>query len=484
MELTNCQTAAYHGIKEWSESSYLFCTLSGAAGTGKTTLLGAVLKELKQRNHTCVTAPTHQARQQIANKTGFINATIQSILGLKPNVELDNYDPNKPEFAPTGRELMSTFRLIVIDECSMLNDKLYDNIIELAKRYNTKVLFVGDKYQLKPVEQNTLAKPFVYSDTCPIFELKEIVRQAADNPISILLTAIRYDLAKENNEDFTIELKNFYQAVTSYPIYLGAIQLKPSDKALDWVIKNIPVTSGYNLTTNESEFAKEIMTAYKSEDYSDDPYFAKVLAFTNIRVSNLNISIRNRLMKTESLLVPGDLLVGYKTIIHDREEKLVNSKQYVVLDVKESTNHGIEVYRVTLNCIDDANVTNLDVVNPRSYRAFVHFQQKNYRKLKMGDYLAKMDTFQSIHSMGNIFPEGLDLVIENMPVKAIPKFLPRKTIDYAYALTIHKSQGSTYTKAFVDGKDIAKYSRRDRDNYLRLLYVACSRASEQTVLLY
>jgi exodeoxyribonuclease-5 len=483
MELTNCQSNAYQGIIEWSESSQLFCTLAGAAGTGKTTLLGAILKQIKQRNHCVVTAPTHQARQQIANKTGRPNATIQSILGLKPNVELDNFDPNKPEFITTGRELIASFRLIVIDECSMLNDDLYDFIIELAKRYNTKVLFVGDKYQLKPVGQNTLAKPFLYSTIYPIFELKEIVRQAADNPISILLTAIRNELACINNEDNYTELNNFYESVSNYPEYKDEIRLRDSSKTLSWVIDNIPVTSGYHITKDELQFARDTMEQYRSEDFNDDPYTVKVLAYTNGRVSDLNLTIRNRLMKANDVIVVGDLLVGYKTVIEDRDELLVNSRQYVVSNVVSKTLFDINCYKVTIDCIDDESFSEILIVKPEDYYKFVTFQQNAYRKYKMGDYLARMDNFQTIHNMADIYPDGVHVNIEGLDYKAMPKFLPRKTIDYAYALTVHKSQGSTYDQVFVDGKNLAKYSSRDRDNYLRLLYVACSRASEKTTVL-
>lgn len=56
-----------------------------------------------------------------------------------------------------------------------------------------------------------------------------------------------------------------------------------------------------------------------------------------------------------------------------------------------------------------------------------------------------------------------------------------KSIDYAYALTIHKSQGSTFRNVYVDASNIRV--AKDRDLSLRLLYTALSRATNKAIIL-
>ena len=58
-----------------------------------------------------------------------------------------------------------------------------------------------------------------------------------------------------------------------------------------------------------------------------------------------------------------------------------------------------------------------------------------------------------------------------------------KGIDYAYALTIHKSQGSTYKDVYIDVKDI-RNSTKTRSLALRLLYTALSRPTNKALLLF
>lgn len=52
-------------------------------------------------------------------------------------------------------------------------------------------------------------------------------------------------------------------------------------------------------------------------------------------------------------------------------------------------------------------------------------------------------------------------------------------VDFPHALTVHKSQGSTYENVFLDMEDLGKCADKDYDLYLRLMYVAVSRASDK-----
>jgi hypothetical protein len=55
-------------------------------------------------------------------------------------------------------------------------------------------------------------------------------------------------------------------------------------------------------------------------------------------------------------------------------------------------------------------------------------------------------------------------------------------LDYPYATTVHKSQGSTYEEVFIDSKDLSQVAQKDGVMYLKLMYVAVSRASNKVFM--
>jgi len=93
--LTEHQSSILNDLFRWLDSDVLFHTLIGNAGTGKTTILKEFVKQNKYRSDTVITAPTHKAKKVAETVIGINGATIQSILGLRPNTDLDNFDINK-----------------------------------------------------------------------------------------------------------------------------------------------------------------------------------------------------------------------------------------------------------------------------------------------------------------------------------------------------------------------------------------------------
>src|SRR5574343_473412 len=104
--LSQDQEKALSAMTEWlnnargKRDSSIFFALSGYAGTGKTTLLKAFLQSLKfPSSRVCICAPTHKAKKVLQNKTSWRNAeTLQALLGLKLDINLDEFDPNNPAF--------------------------------------------------------------------------------------------------------------------------------------------------------------------------------------------------------------------------------------------------------------------------------------------------------------------------------------------------------------------------------------------------
>lgn len=122
--------------------------LVGRAGTGKTTVLGALLlsKRLKD-DGVLFLAPTGKARVRITQKTGVDARTVAQFL-----YSLDRYDGRRqrPRFDGPGQSRVA--RTVVIDECSMLTmDDLVAVLRALDLGHVTRIILVGDPNQLPPI---------------------------------------------------------------------------------------------------------------------------------------------------------------------------------------------------------------------------------------------------------------------------------------------------------------------------------------------
>lgn len=198
MDLTNGQYDARSRIFHWyREGGHSPFYLGGLAGSGKTTLIKHIIGEAK--GHIAVLAPTNKAAKVLRSKGVLQAQTIHSFLYGQPEFgECDcgsedkrNHEPKCPalkmKFAARGLfnamgEIIEEVPpvLIIVDEASMVNKKMADDLI--AK--GVPILAVGDPGQLPPVEG---AAGFGE----PTYELTEIMRQAADNPIIRLAHAVR-----------------------------------------------------------------------------------------------------------------------------------------------------------------------------------------------------------------------------------------------------------------------------------------------------
>ena len=149
--LTKGQNEAVQDILRWSELSIYssdennIYNLSGAAGTGKTTVVTAIIKALKGFK-IMVSAPTHKAKEVISEITKKPGVTIHSLLGLKPNIELENFDPNNPTYQQLGEQSISKADIHIIDECSMINKELTKLLIKQAIANKVRIIFVGESF--------------------------------------------------------------------------------------------------------------------------------------------------------------------------------------------------------------------------------------------------------------------------------------------------------------------------------------------------
>jgi exodeoxyribonuclease-5 len=164
---TREQSKALYEIAEFvdPDNTEDFYILAGAAGTGKTSMLKAVvdyLAELETGMYLC--APTAQAAKVLSVKTGKTANTIQKVI-YRTRFNEDG----QVSFLKKANELEG-YSIFLVDEASMVSDELSQgmfsapngvltDLIEFCKEGNrkNKIIFIGDRYQLPPVNEKIRA---------------------------------------------------------------------------------------------------------------------------------------------------------------------------------------------------------------------------------------------------------------------------------------------------------------------------------------
>ena len=86
--------------------------------------------------------------------------------------------------------------ILLIDECSMVNEILFDYIVNACELKNTKIIWIGDYAQICPVKEKKLSKAFLIDS---IFRLTKVYRQKGDNPLLDILYELRSEARYEFN---------------------------------------------------------------------------------------------------------------------------------------------------------------------------------------------------------------------------------------------------------------------------------------------
>jgi len=168
------RTALRHAL------AHKFSLLTGGPGTGKTTILRAlvdILRAKKVRVH--LAAPTGRAAQRLAETTGGFASTIHRLL---------KYDPARGGFESNeDRPLATDF--LVVDEASMLDTRLAAALLQAAPA-RAHVLLVGDTDQLPSVGAGNVLKDLIATGRLPVTRLDVIYRQQGQSAIVTTAHAI------------------------------------------------------------------------------------------------------------------------------------------------------------------------------------------------------------------------------------------------------------------------------------------------------
>ncbi len=157
---------------ETAASSKLM-VLTGGPGTGKTTILKAIIEVFsKHKAKILLAAPTGRAAKRMAEACGREACTIHRLL---------EYSPKEDGFAKNENNPLAC-GLLVVDEASMMDTMLAYHLLKAAPLGAT-VIFVGDVHQLPSVGPGNVLGDFIASGAMPVVELVEVFRQAASSDI-------------------------------------------------------------------------------------------------------------------------------------------------------------------------------------------------------------------------------------------------------------------------------------------------------------
>jgi len=149
--------------------------ITGGPGTGKTTIINAILKIFsKLKVKTLLAAPTGRAAKRMSETTGHEAQTIHRLL---------EYSFAKGGFQK-NEEKPLTCDLLILDEVSMIDTVLMHHLTKAIPTFST-VILVGDVNQLPSVGAGNVLNDIIASGVIPVVELKEIFRQARESRITV-----------------------------------------------------------------------------------------------------------------------------------------------------------------------------------------------------------------------------------------------------------------------------------------------------------
>jgi exodeoxyribonuclease-5 len=432
--------------------------LQGKGGTGKTTIIKKVLDSVREKESVLAIAPSHKAKKVLdrsinsdKKKKPVNTITLASALAIKLDESTGKFEPDI--FArQKGRVPIKKASIILIDESSMVSDNLLQEIKQMMSP-NAKIIFMGDRAQLPPVGQETDSKVF---DIKTGYTLTEKMRQAATSPIINIGTKVSENVESGNP---VIE------------------PIAPSDR----VNSTDPISgSSIKWESSVNNALQEFVEDFRKAD--GDVNFAKIVTFNNQNhpnpqsVKNLNEKVRARLYGENAAtnqFLPGEMLTSYNSYSKDPQNPEVppefnNSEDLIVINstLRKSTPITItvqsqekgrrskqfvfDVENLTLKNEDGKTLDNIPVIANSSKEAFKAAVSELYKTDRQMAY--------------RLSAEFAD-------------------IEYGYAITSHKAQGSTYTNVYVMEDNIMGPSNGGSTKAKnQSLYVAVSRPTTKLVM--
>lgn len=423
--------------KETDDGAFL---LEGYAGSGKSSLFWMFYEQLISggKNYkVAVTSCTNKAVSVVENmapkkyRSQVEFLTIHSLLGVTVEINDDGREIFKPSKRRDRQSSFGAFQLVLVDECSMVNEELWGLLQEAMGRHiNVKVILMGDPAQLPPVGEEISP---AFTNVTKRYCLTQIVRYVAEQPIGRLVGVVR---------DWIIR----GEQTQSFKYAVNVI-------ALDSSWDNTKDNQVFSLS--DHDWIETVISMFKSHSYQQDPDFVRCLCWTNKAVNYLNTLIRKAVYgETAIPFVEGERLITIKPVFLYDNLVLPTSSEITVVSCKEHKHDEYDYagYYITVNAPPHGGNMTFFVVkdsDKAKWEAQCNILKENALK-------------RSITTRKEAWVEYYNHVHISAPV------------TYAYALTTHRAQGSTFDNVFVSHRDIMRNPRQVER--LKCLYVSLTRA--------
>ena len=416
--------------------------LKGYAGTGKTTLISALVKSLPSiGKRSVLLAPTGRAAKVLAKYSKKKSST------LHKKIYWIRTTKNGNTFI-TLKENLHTNTIFIVDEASMIPEDAKDGInkrslLEDLIKYvyegiDCKLILIGDTAQLPPVnldispalDENNLDKK--YQKQIIHQELKKVVRQEKNSMVLENATHLR-------------------------ELIQGNIKKLPKIKLNQEVVR---ISSG-------DELQEYIEKSYGNSGVEN----TTIICRSNKRANQYNDRIRSEILWQEDIISAGDILMVVRNNYFWLDEKseagfLANGDIIEVTRIKEIIErYGFKFAKASIRLMDYENeneidtILLLDTINSESPSLKYDEYKKLYTEVSL-DYKGQKDINKKIK--------------ENEFFNAIQ-------IKFGYSITCHKAQGGQWKNVFID---IGYFKKEMLDkNYLRWLYTAFTRSTKNLYLI-
>lgn len=424
--------------------------LSGYAGTGKTTLISAVVNTLETYHSRCILlAPTGRAAKVLSNYSGRTAYTIHKHIYRQKSVGDDGFGLFSLSMNKSARTLF------IVDEASLIGaaqdaektvfgsgDLLGDLITFVRSGAHCKLLLVGDRAQLPPIGLNdspALAEEMEAFGGVSFEQMTTVVRQKSESGILLNATRLRQLLFED-----------------------GVAAIAPDELKLR--VKGLPDIE----RITGAEVLEALTDAYDRYGSGD----TIVLCRSNKMANRYNAGIRAKIQYKEEELVKGDALMVVKNCYSIEKEE-----------------------DAEIEFIANGDVATLLKIGKYEERYGLHFAEARVSFPDYNDfeYVTKVctDALNSeapalTYDQQNALYQGLSEDYSHIKgkrkryqaIKEDPYYTALQ-IKYAYALTCHKAQGGQWKCVFIDNPFWEEIMERDQ---LRWLYTALTRATEKVYL--
>lgn len=467
-----------------------FSILTGGPGCGKTTTTKALVKLLQaMHKKILLAAPTGRAAQRMAEVIGEEAQTIHRLLVWQPHAAQFQKNEDEP--------LVADF--IIIDECSMLDISLSAALLK-AIPPNAQVLFIGDADQLPSVGAGNVLKDLIASGVVPCFKLQKIFRQAQESLI------IKYAHQINSGEIPKIESPINRPDIWEQKVDCLFIDSDEATKDQLQFIQKIQKTMKYIVENEKIAFVKEAQGQYKSVTMEENFYIentseqeieklrrqgSRSYVF-NIPEKYTNADLGN-LLKTEK---EADALKEILNGIHPWSSLhygFTASEMLVRLyanTIEKKLGKGLEIQVLAPMKVGSMGTNNLNqliqaTLNPEGKGKPTI--QVGSRLLREGDRVIQrrnnydLEVFNGdIGTISSINNLEMSLTVEYQAGKEKRHVIYERDdlndLDLAYAITIHKSQGSEF-----DVVIIPLVLQHFNMLFRNLIYTALTRAKKMAI---